>query len=124
MEQFPTSLEMTSLPRHENEDVHEYQLSEEEERQRSNALQLAWAMSRFSGTSEERLAAALDWFTSPTGEAVSEWFRQEIMNYKDLEGNFTRKIYFLSQVSATEDGAVSGSLLQELDQLYSRRSVH
>lgn len=124
MEQLPPSLKMAPLPRRENENIHEYQLTEEEERQCSNTLQLAWAMSRFSGTTEEKLTAALGWFTSPEGEVASEWFRQEIMNYQDPVGNFTRKIYFLSQVSAVEDGVVPGSLLQELDQLYFRRVVH
>lgn len=33
MEQLPPSLKMAPLPRRENENIHEYQLTEEEERQ-------------------------------------------------------------------------------------------
>lgn len=124
MEHRSSSPEALSLPKPFTNGPEVYQLTEEEERQRSNALQLAWAMSRFSGTDEEKIAAALDWLTSSEGEAVSEWFRQAVINYQDPTGKFARRIHFLKQVSPIDGGGVPEDLLQELNQLYRTRSIH
>lgn len=94
-------------------------LTPDQEQLRSNKLQLAWALSRFSDRPrEEQMLAAGEWLGSEEGAAVSEWFRQAVMNFQDASGQFARRAYFLGGIDDTETELVPGTLIRELEALY------
>lgn len=100
----------------------------QQEMLRSNKLQLAWALYRFSGqypsdSSEQKMEQVLEWLASPEGQAASEWFRTQIMQSPHGADGLSLKQKFLSQVTDTEAVDVPGTILEELDQLY-KTSVH